>query len=110
MHRKDDYAAAEIPMLPVTHGERYTKLNILFYSLLLLAVSLLPFVTGMFGWLYLLGALCLGLGFIYWAIVMLRGRDPDAGMSTFRYSILYLMALFVIMLADHYFIGTAIHA
>lgn len=105
VHRKEDYAAAEIPMLPVTHGEAYTKLNILFYTLLMIAASLLPFVSGMFGWLYLLGSVCLGAGFLYWSIVMLVGRDPDAGMSTFRYSILYLMALFVIMLADHYLIG-----
>lgn len=105
VHRKDDYAAAEIPMLPVTHGEAYTKLNILFYTLLMIAASLLPFVSGMFGWLYLLGSVCLGAGFLYWSVVMLVGRDPDAGMSTFRYSILYLMALFVIMLADHYILG-----
>src|SRR5210317_1749595 len=64
VHRKDDYAAAEIPMLPVTHGEAYTKLNILFYTLLMIAASLLPFVSGMFGWLYLLGSVCLGVGFL----------------------------------------------
>ncbi len=104
VHRKDEYAKAEIPMLPVTHGEAYTKLNILLYTLLLLASSLLPFVFGMFDWFYLLGSLCLGAGFIYWAIVMMWGKKPDSGMQTFRYSILYLMALFVIMLVDHYLI------
>lgn len=102
VHRREDYADAEIPMLPVTHGEKYTKLNILLYTLLMIITTLLPFVFGMFSWLYLLGAVVLGGGFLYWAIVMMLGKDPDAGMSTFKYSIIYLMALFVIMLLDHY--------
>ncbi len=102
IHRKEDYAEAEIPMLPVTHGERYTKINILLYTIILFAVSLLPFVFGMFRWIYLGGALILGAIFLYWAAVMLIGKNPDAGMSTFKYSILYLMLLFVLMLADHY--------
>ncbi|WP_346838323.1 heme o synthase [Microbulbifer sp. SAOS-129_SWC] len=105
VHRREDYARAEIPMLPVTHGVAYTKLHILLYTLVLLAVSLLPFATGMLGWLYLLGAVVLGLGFIYWAIEMLRDKNPDAGMETFKYSIIYLMALFCIMLLDHYLIA-----
>ena len=104
VHRKDEYAKAEIPMLPVTHGEKYTKLNILLYTIIMILVTLLPFATGMSGWLYLCGALILGAGFLYWAIVMMIGKQPDAGMDTFRYSIIYLMALFVIMLLDHYFI------
>ncbi|MAZ70048.1 MAG: protoheme IX farnesyltransferase [Porticoccus sp.] len=104
IHRKDEYAKADIPMLPVTHGEKYTKLHILLYTLMLLVISVLPFVTGMSGWLYLLGALALGVGFIYWAIVMMVGKKPNAGMDTFKYSIIYLMALFVIMLLDHYLI------
>lgn len=102
VHRKDDYAKAEIPMLPVTHGIRYTKIHILLYSFILLAVTLLPYATGMFNWLYLLGALVLGGGFIYWALVMLFTDRPTAAMDTFKYSIIYLMALFVVMLLDHY--------
>jgi heme o synthase len=104
IHRKDEYAKADIPMLPVTHGEKYTKLHILLYTLMLLVISVLPFVTGMSGWLYLLGALALGVGFIYWAIVMMVGKKANAGMDTFKYSIIYLMALFMIMLLDHYLI------
>jgi len=104
VHRKDEYAKADIPMLPVTHGEKYTKLHILLYTLILFVISVLPFVTGMSGWLYLLGAVVLGIGFIYWAVVMMIGKKPNAGMDTFKYSIIYLMALFVIMLADHYLV------
>jgi len=102
IHRRDDYAKVDIPMLPVTHGIRYTKLHTLLYTLILFAVTLMPFATGMSGVLYLLGAVVLGLGFLYWAIVMLIGKNPNAPMQTFRYSIIYLMALFIIMLADHY--------
>ena len=102
VHRKDDYAKAGIPMLPVTHGERYTKINILLYTLIMIVVSVLPYVFYMSRWLYLIGALVLGAVFLYWAIVMLVGKDPDSGMSTFKYSILYLMLLFIVMLADHY--------
>ncbi|QFT53010.1 heme o synthase [Microbulbifer sp. THAF38] len=105
VHRKEDYARAKVPMLPVTHGVAYTNLHILLYTFILFAVSLLPFATAMLGWLYLLGAVVLGLGFIYWSLVMLRGRDPNAGMETFKYSIIYLMALFCIMLLDHYFVA-----
>jgi heme o synthase len=104
VHRKDEYAKANIPMLPVTHGEKYTKLHILLYTLILIIISVLPFVTGMSGWLYLLGALVLGAGSLYWAIIMMIGKNPNAGMDTFKYSIVYLMALFVIMLLDHYLI------
>ncbi len=101
VHRKAEYANAEIPMLPVTHGERYTKVHILLYTLMLFAVSLLPFVTGMLNVLYLLGAVVLGLGFLYYALRMFGG-DKNAGMDAFKYSIIYLMALFIIMLLDHY--------
>ena len=102
VHRQEDYAKAEIPMLPVTHGEKYTTLNILLYTLLLIAVSLLLYVFGQFGWIYLAGALILGARFLYWAIVMIIGKKRGAGMHTFRYSIWYLMILFVVMLTDHY--------
>jgi protoheme IX farnesyltransferase len=109
VHRKEEYAKAEIPMLPVTHGEKYTKINILLYTLLLIVVTTMPYLTGMFGWLYLSGSLLLGVGFLYWAIVMLRSEGGDSGMKTFQYSIIYLMVLFAIMLADHYLIDTFIY-
>jgi len=105
VHRREEYANAGIPMLPVTHGEQYTKLHILLYTLILFAVSLLPYVTRMGGWLYLLGAVLLGGGFLYHSLRLMWGKSPDAGMDTFRYSIVYLMALFVVMLLDHYFIA-----
>jgi protoheme IX farnesyltransferase len=102
IHRRDDYAKVDIPMLPVTHGIAYTKLHTLLYTILLFVVTLLPFATGMSGSLYLLGAVCLGAGFLYWSIVLLRGNNPKAPIATFKYSIIYLMALFMIMLLDHY--------
>lgn len=100
--RREEYAKVEIPMLPVTHGVKFTALHTLLYTLILFAVTLLPFATGLSGPLYLIGAVVLGLGFLYWAIVMMIGRNPKAPMETFKYSIIYLMALFVIMLLDHY--------
>lgn len=106
VHRKDEYAKAKIPMLPVTHGEYYTKINILLYTLLLIVVTTMPYLTGMFGWLYLVSSLLLGLGFLYWAIVMLRSKGGNSGMKTFQYSIVYLIVLFAVMLVDHYFIET----
>ncbi len=102
IHRRAEYAKADIPMLPVTHGVRYTKIHILIYTLALFAITLLPFATGMLNWLYLIGAVVLGLGFLYWSLVLLLTERPSAGMDTFKYSIVYLMALFVIMLVDHY--------
>ena len=108
LHRKDDYAKADIPMLPVTHGDRYTKLHILLYTILMLVVTLLPYLTGMSGWLYLLGALVLGAGFLYWAIRLYLASDAALGMTTFKYSIIYLLALFAIMLVDHQLIEPAV--
>lgn len=102
IHRKEEYAAVDIPMLPVTHGVAFTKLHILLYTVIMVLITLLPYATRMSGPLYLLGALVLGGGFLYWAIELLRGKNPNAPMETFRYSIIYLMALFVIMLLDHY--------
>ena len=102
LDRKDEYAAVNIPMLPVTHGERHTRRHIFFYTLILIASSLLPVVIGMSGWVYLAGALVLGGGFLYWAAVLLAARNPKAPIQTFRFSILYLMALFLVLLLDHY--------
>ena len=99
--RREEYAAVEIPMLPVTHGVAFTKLHIL-YTIIMFLITLMPFATRLSGPLYLLGAVVLGGGFLYWAIELMRDKNPDAPMQTFRYSITYLMALFVIMLIDHY--------
>jgi len=102
IHRKDEYALADIPMLPVTHGVEYTKLHVLLYTVIMFLVTLLPFATRLSGPLYLAGAVVLGLGFLYWAVEMLRNKNHLAPIKTFRYSIVYLMALFLIMLVDHY--------
>lgn len=102
LHRKDEYAKADVPMLPVTHSEEYTRLHILLYTFLLVAASLLPFATGLSGVIYLVGALLLGIGFLYWACLLLKNTDPKAAIQTFKYSIYYLMILFVVLLVDHY--------
>ncbi len=102
IHRKDEYAKADIPMLPVTHGEQYTKLHIMLYTIVMFLVSLLPFLTGMSGLIYLTGATVLGLRFMYWATVLYRGTRKHAAIKTFHYSITYLMLLFVVLLVDHY--------
>ena len=109
LDRKEEYARVDVPMLPVTHGEHYTRLHILFYTLILVAITLLPFAIGMSGLPYLIGAIALGAGFIYWSVVLLRGRNPRAPMATFRYSILYLGLLFVVLLADHYVAPVGLH-
>ena len=102
IHRKEEYAKADVPMLPVTHGESYAALHSLLYTLILLAVSALPFVTGMSGMVYLVGAMLLGARFLYWSVVMLRKSRAHAAIKMFKYSITYLMALFVLLLVDHY--------
>ena len=102
VHRKEEYAKAKIPMLPVTHGERYTRLHILLYTFILFAVTMLPFTSGMCGWIYLVTAVILGLRFLDWAIAMWRESRPHAAIKTFKYSITYLMVLFIALLADHY--------
>ncbi|MDN7140881.1 heme o synthase [Pseudomonas sp. JQ170] len=102
IHRKEEYAKADIPMLPVTHGEHYTKVHILLYTLVLLAVSLLPFVIHMSGLLYLACAVVLGARFLQWAWVLYRGSRPHAAIKTFKYSIWYLFLLFIALLVDHY--------
>ncbi|WP_058450950.1 heme o synthase [Legionella maceachernii] len=102
IYRIEEYKHAEIPMLPVTHGVAFTKLNVLLYTILLLVVTSLPFVVGMSGWLYLMGASLLGIRFLYWAIALYRSERPAMAMRTFRFSIVYLMMLFVFLLIDHY--------
>jgi protoheme IX farnesyltransferase len=108
LDRKADYESADVPMLPVTHGDAYTRWHILFYTLILFAGSLLPFVIGMSGLLYLAGAVALGGGFLYWAVVLLMNRNPKAPIEMFRYSIIYLALLFVVLLVDHYLVVAGI--
>jgi protoheme IX farnesyltransferase len=102
IHRRDEYAKVDIPMLPVTHGIPFTRLQILLYTLMLIAVSVLPFATRMSGVFYLAGALLLGAGFLYYAIQLMKGNDEKGAMKTFGYSIWYLMAIFALLLVDHY--------
>ena len=100
--RRLDYERADIPMLPVTHGEALTKSFVIYYTVLLILVTVLPYITGMAGLFYLSGALLLGGGFMYYALKLKFGPGPDAPMTTFHYSISYLMALFSFLLIDHY--------
>ncbi len=102
--RRDEYAKVGIPMLPVTHGIAYTRLQILLYTILMVLVSLLPYLTGMCGFIYLAAALVLDARFLYLSIAMQSGRRPELPMLTFRYSITYLMALFAALIVDHYFL------
>ncbi len=104
IYRFDDYAKANVPMMPVVYGIPFTKLNILLYTYLLFGISLMPFVVKMSGVIYLIGALLLGIGFIYWATRLKRSSDKRVAIKTFNYSIIYLMALFVVLLIDHYFL------
>lgn len=106
IHRKEEYAAVGIPMLPVTHGNRFTALHILMYTILMFLITLLPYITLLSGWIYAIAATLLGLRFLYWSIEILREKNPDAPMATFKFSITYLMVLFIAMLADHWILGT----
>jgi len=103
--RLEEYKKVEIPMLPVTHGVPYTRLNILLYSILLLLVTIMPYLTGMSGLIYLVAALGLGSYFLYYAIRMYRDHeDEELPMQMFKYSISYLGYLFAALLVDHYFL------
>lgn len=102
IHRREEYALVDVPMLPVTHGVAFTKLHILLYTFIMFAITLLPFATRLSGPLYLAGAVLLGGGFLYHSCRLMWGNNPAAAMDTFKYSITYLMALFVVMLVDHY--------
>lgn len=102
IYRSSEYAKAEIPMLPVTHGIAYTKLHIVLYTVLLFIVSLLPTIIGMSGLLYGAAAAVLGGRFLYWAWRLYKADEPQIAMQTFRFSITYLMLLFVFLLLDHY--------
>jgi protoheme IX farnesyltransferase len=108
IHRKEEYAAVGIPMLPVTHGNRFTALHILLYTILMFLITLLPFATFLSGWIYAASAVVLGAVFLYWSIEILREKNPKAPMETFKYSINYLLLLFIAMLADHWILGAPV--
>lgn len=103
IHRVKDYAKAEIPMLPVTHGVEFTKTSVLLYTLLLTIVCLLPYLTGMSGVIYLAISSVLNAGFIYYAWKLKYACEDTTAMKTFGFSIFHLMVLFVALLVDHYF-------
>jgi protoheme IX farnesyltransferase len=102
LYRRDDYARARLPMLPVTHGTRYTQLQIVLYTLVLFAVSLLPYAVRMSGVPYLVAAIALGAAFVHHALKLYRKYSDARARATFRFSILYLAALFSALLLDHY--------
>ncbi len=102
LYRRDEYAKAGVPMLPVTHGEKFTRLNVLLYTIILVACSLLPFTVKLSGLIYLAAALALGAGFMVYAIRIYREYSDQLARRTFRYSIIYLTALFAALLVDHY--------
>ena len=104
LYRRDDYVQSGLPMLPVTHGERFTLLNILLYTLILIAATLLPYIYGMSGLVYLISALVLGLIFLAYVIALFVSYSDALAKKTFRFSITYLSLLFAALLIDHYFI------
>tara|TARA_R110002072_G_scaffold21902_7_gene77231 strand:+ start:5848 stop:6756 length:909 start_codon:yes stop_codon:yes gene_type:complete len=102
IYRREEYAKVNIPMLPVTHGVEFTRLHILLYTIILFIVTLLPYLVGMSGLFYLVGAVLLGGGFLYYAIRMQFDHADRLAMQTFSFSIVYLMLMFAALLIDHY--------
>lgn len=102
IYRKEEYAKVDIPMLPVTHGEDYTRLHITLYTILMSLITIFPYFTGMSGLVYLIGAILLNAGFLYYAISLQLTKSRTKAMATFVYSIVYLMALFAVLLFDRY--------
>ena len=102
LYRTEDFARAGLPMLPVTHGQKFTRLQVLLYTLILIASTLLPFVYGMSGWIYLATALVLDGMFLYYAVRIYIAYSDRLAQQTFRYSVLYLAGLFTALLLDHY--------
>jgi len=103
LYRKKEYASIGMPMLPVTHGDQFTRLHVLLYTIILCIVTILPYVTQMSGLIYLGGSTVLNAIFMYYAIEIYRNYSDQLAKSAFRYSILYLALLFVVLLVDHYF-------
>ncbi|KAA9131838.1 protoheme IX farnesyltransferase [Marinihelvus fidelis] len=110
IYRRADYAAVDIPMLPVTHGVNFTRWHILFYTILLVIVTTLPWLTGMSGLVYLAGATVLNAGFLWYAFALLRNDDLQLPMRAFKYSVVYLMVLFALLMVDHYFTAWTVGA
>jgi protoheme IX farnesyltransferase len=102
--RRDEYAKVGIPMLPVTHGVEYTRRYILYYTIIMLLITIMPYLSQMSGLIYLTSAMVLGGRFLWYAVSLLRDKSPDLPMRMFKYSIVYLMLLFAALLIDHYFI------
>jgi protoheme IX farnesyltransferase len=105
LYRVEDYRKSGLPMLPVTHGNRFTRLQILLYTLLLMAACLMPFAIGMSSWLYLAVALVLSVGFIAYAVALMRHYSDELARKTFRFSLIHLSVLFAALLIDHYIKG-----
>jgi protoheme IX farnesyltransferase len=103
LYRRNEYAKSGLPMLPITHGEEFTRLHILLYTIILVTVTLMPCATGMGGWIYLVSAVLLDAVFLAYAVQIYRSYSDDLARRTFRYSILYLTLLFAALLVDHYF-------
>ena len=103
LYRKHEYAKAGVPMLPVTHGDKFARLHVLFYTVILVAVTLLPYATRMSGLIYVAAAVTLGAVFLYYAVRIHLDYSDRLARTTFRYSILYLTLLFTALLVDHYF-------
>jgi protoheme IX farnesyltransferase len=102
LYRVEDYRKSGLPMLPVTHGSEFTRLQILLYTLVLGAACLLPFMVGMSGWLYLVAAVALSIGFTGYAVALMRNYSDALARKTFRFSLLHLSVLFAALLVDHY--------
>lgn len=102
IYKREEYARAGVPMLPVTHGEAFARLQVWLYTWLTVAVTLLPFVTGMSGWIYLLGVLALNLRFLHWNWRVWRGKDLAVPLASFWFSIRYILVLFLLLVVDHY--------
>ncbi|MEJ2361816.1 MAG: heme o synthase [Gammaproteobacteria bacterium] len=102
IHKRDEYAKVDIPMLPVTHGVAFTRLHVLLYTIILCGVTLLPYAVGMSGYIYLASTLILDGIFLSYALRLMFGKSPSVAIKTFAYSILYLMLLFAALLIDHY--------
>ena len=103
IHRRDDYAKVNLPMLPVTHGVEFTKYSIFGYTILMVLVTILPYLAYMRGLIYLVAALVLGGYFLYMVLKLMFAEKPNTAIKTFVYSINYLMLLFIAMVVDHYF-------
>ena len=102
LYRREEYAKVGMPMLPVTHGERFTLLHIVLYTIILVVVSLMPYGLGMSGLIYLVSAIILNAVFMYYVVSLYRQYSDDLAKTTFKYSILYLSLIFAALLIDHY--------